>query len=475
MYINGEFRTEPTGEIGSVINPATGEVVEEVAMGGPAETNEAIEAANRAYDEEWSDWSARDRGEVLREMAAILEETPDEVARLETLENGKPLDQSHNDVNAAVEALEFYAGAADKFHGDTIPEKLGVMDMTVHEPYGVVGVILPWNWPPMHVCDFAAPALAAGNTVVIKPSSQTPLATMELARLWDGVLPDGVFNVVVGSSGVGSTISGHPDVGKLGFTGSTWTGGKILESAAENITSAMMELGGKNPSIVFPDADLEKAASRTVNRAFYNCGEACSSPERLLVHEDVHDEVVEHCVEAAARVTLGNGLDNGVDMGPLASKEQYDKITEAIEVARNEGAELVFSGETPDDPELQDGFFVGPAIFDGVTRDMKLFQEEVFGPVLAVTTFESEEEAIDLANDTKYGLTGGVWTTDSERSMRVARSIEAGLVYVNNFMHGILGTPFGGYKRSGMGRKLAFEETMREFTRVKSIRYSLGE
>jgi acyl-CoA reductase-like NAD-dependent aldehyde dehydrogenase len=295
-----------------------------------------------------------------------------------------------------------------------------------------------------------------------------------MAELFDDHLPDGVVNVVTGGVEPGAALTGHDGVDKLAFTGNSETGRAVLRSAAENVTSAMLELGGKNAALVFPDADIERAVEGCIEGSFYNTGEACSSAERLLVHEDVYDAFVDRFVTAAADVTVGAGTDPETDIGPLTSSAQLEKVRGYVETAREEGAEEVFAGETPDDPGLAGGYFVAPHVFADVTPEMRLFREEVFGPVVAVTPFGSEAEAVELANDVDFGLTAGVWTGDAERSMRVAGRLEAGTVYVNNFDRDALGAPFGGYKDSGMGRKLAFEETMREFTQPKTVRFSVG-
>ncbi|MGM0591026.1 MAG: aldehyde dehydrogenase family protein, partial [Halobacteriota archaeon] len=456
MFIDGEWCDSASGAVLEVRNPATAEPFAEAPDATEADVDRAVRAARRAYDEGWSDWDARDIGDLLRDVADALEDHFDELSELETRENGKPLHESENDVHGAVGAFDYYAGAADKFHGDTIPERNNILDLTLFEPYGVVGVIIPWNWPPMHVADFVAPALATGNTVVLKTAPETPLSALRMAEILDDILPPGVLNVVTGGVEPGVALTSHPDVGKLAFTGNSDTGRAVLKAAAENITSAMMELGGKNASIVFPDADLDRAVPGLVEGSFYNTGEACSSSERLLVHEDIYDEVVERFVaETDATATLGDGMDPDTSIGPLISQGEYDKVREYVQIAKAEGAELAYAGETPEDPRLAEGYFVAPHIFVDVTPEMRIFQEEVFGPVITMTPFSTETEAVELANAVDFGLTGGVWTTDGERAMRVAKALEAGMIYVNNFDREMLGAPFGGYKDSGMGRKLA--------------------
>lgn len=471
LYVDGDWREPTTGEYIDVIDPATGEGFATAPKGASEDIEAAVEAAAHSFNRVWSDWDAHERADVLREMAIVVEDHFDELVELETNENGKPLHESERDVEAAIEDFRYYAGSANKHYGDTLPEHADLMDMTVREPYGVVGTVIPWNWPPMHVADFLAPALATGNTVVLKPAPETPLCALRMAELFDDLLPDGVFNVVPGGAEAGQALTSHPEVGKLAFTGNSETGTKVLEAAAQNITSVMLELGGKNASIYFPDADLADAIPGTVDSAFYNSGEACSSSERLLVHEDIHDEFLERFIEHTMDIVVGPGRDPDTDLGPLASETQYEKVREYIEIGQREGANLIYAGDVDVD---EDGYYVAPHVFDDVTPELRLFNEEVFGPVISVTTFESEQEAIELSNQVEYGLAGAVWTADAKRSMRVANQLEAGFVLVNTYYRGGIGAPFGGYKQSGQGRKHAFEETMREFTQVKTIRFNTG-
>lgn len=440
--------------------------------GGSAEDVEAaIESARRGFQDAWSNQDAHKRATVLHEMADIVDTHFDSLVELETWENGKPLHESDRDVQAAIDDFRYYVGAADKHYGDTLPKHGDMMDMTVREPYGVVGTVIPWNWPPMHVADFLALALATGNTMVLKPAPETPLCALQMAELFEDLLPDGIFNVVPGGTEAGVALTSHPDVDKVAFTGNSNTGTKVLEAAAQNITSVMLELGGKNASIYFPDVDLADAISGTVDSAFYNSGEACSSSERLLVHEDIHDEFIEQFIEQTRGIVVGPGTDPETDLGPLTSQKQYEKVLDYIEVGKREGAELVYAGA---EPENGGGYYVAPHVFDEVDPEMHIFNEEIFGPVISVTTFESEQEAIELSNQVNYGLTGAVWTGDAKQAMRIADELEVGYVLVNTYFRGGMGTPFGGYKRSGMGRKHAFGETMREFTQAKTIRYNTG-
>lgn len=474
MYIDGEWRDSLSGGFDTVLNPATGEEIGRAPAGTATDVEHAVEAAERAYYQEWRDWDVRDIGTRLLKLANIVEDHYDELVKLETRENGKPLYEAENDLDGTVGALRYYGGAADKFHGDTVPKRNDIVDLQRFEPYGVVGIIIPWNWPPMHVADFLAPALACGNTVVIKTAPETPLSAARMTELFEDELPDGVLNVVTGGVEPGAALTAHEGVDKLAFTGNSQTGRKVMESAADNLTSAMMELGGKNPNIVFPDAEMKRAVRGVVEGAFYNAGEACTSGERVLVHEDIYDEFLERFVKATEeRIQLGNGLDPETSVGPLTSKAQYHKVQDYINIGKDE-ATLLYAGEVPNDPQLTDGYFIPPHIFSDVNPDDRIFQEEIFGPVISATQFSDEEHAIELANDVDFGLAAGIWTSDGERGMRLAELIEAGMIYLNNYDREMLGAPFGGYKDSGVGRKLGFEPTMREFSQVKNIRYSVG-
>lgn len=474
QFINGEWHESTSEEFLDVVNPASGEVFAQVSAGTEADIDTAVTAAKDAYEQEWQHWDAPDRGKLLLNLATIIEEYEEELVSLETQENGKPLHEAQNDLKGTAGALRFYGGAADKYHGETIPERNDILDLTIREPYGVVGIIIPWNWPPMHVADFLAPALACGNTVVIKPAPETPLSALRIAELFSDHLPPGVMNIVTGGVKPGAALTSHPDIDKLAFTGNSETGQKVLSAAAENLTSAMMELGGKNANILFPDADLNRAIPGVVEGCFYNTGEACSSSERILIHEEIYEEVMARFTAEAEQLVVGEGTDPDTDIGPLSTSQQYQKVTNYINLGIEGEARLIFTGDLPKNPKLADGYFVAPHIFADVTPEMELFQDEVFGPVIGLTPFEDEAEAIELANSVKFGLTGGVWTDSGERAMRVAKAIDAGMIYVNNFDREMLGAPFGGYKASGLGRKLAFEETMAEFTQSKNIRWSIG-
>lgn len=472
LFINGEFVESTSGDRFNVESPADKSIIGSAPEGTSEDMDSAVEAAKRAYNETWKHVDARDRVEYLLDVADRIEEEFDEFVELETLENGKPLRESRNDVEEAIDGYRYYAGAADKIHGDTIPTRGELFDYTLREPYGVVGCIIPWNWPPMHTADFTAAPVAAGNTVVLKPAPETPLSSLKMAEIWADVLPDGVINVVTGDVAPGARLTEHPDIRKIAFTGHTDTGTTVMKAAAENITDVMLELGGKNANIVLPDANLEKAASGAYHGIFDNQGQACASGSRLLVYEGIKDDLIDKLLDRVESMTVGPGTDPDTDLGPLASQQQYDKVQKYIEIGKEEGATVLHQGTLPDD--LPDGYYVSPTIFDDVTQEMRIAREEIFGPVLTVHTYETVEEAIEITNDSKYGLTAAVWTQNMEVANQVVRRIEAGLIFVNNFVNGFLGAPFGGYKQSGIGRKLGLKETMDEFTQEKTIRSAVA-
>lgn len=468
LFIDGSFVPSTSGDRFDVENPADMDVIGSAPEGTAEDIDIAVAAAEAAYESHWRHVSARDRVGYLLEIADGIEERAEEFVLLETLENGKPLSESRNDVEEAIQGYRYYAGAADKTHGDTIPERDELFDYTIREPFGVVGVIIPWNWPPMHSADFTAPPLAAGNTVVLKPAPETPLSSLLMAEIWQEVLPDGVVNVVTGDVAPGARLTEHPTVSKLAFTGHTETGTKVMQAAAEDITDVLLELGGKNANVVLPDANMEKAIDGAYHGIFDNQGQACASGSRLLLHDDIYEEFVDRFVKKTSQMVIGPGTDEKTDLSAMASDKQYEKITKYVQIGKDEGATVLYEGEVPDG--LPDGYYVPPVVFGDVERDMRIAQEEIFGPVLTVHRYDNVEEAIEITNDTEYGLTAAVWSRNMEIANRVARRLEVGLVFINNFVNGFLGAPFGGVKKSGTGRKLGLDETMAEFTQTKTIR-----
>jgi acyl-CoA reductase-like NAD-dependent aldehyde dehydrogenase len=457
-----------------VYDPATGEVVAAVEGGGAAEVDAAVRRARRAWDTTWREVPARERGRLLFDCARLIRSHADDLAALETLEMGKPYVQARRfDVEFCISSFEFYAGLADKVPGHAFD--LGpVAGHTVHEPCGVVGGIIPFNWPPIHTAAKSAPALAAGNAVVLKPPEQDPLTIMRIVELLEGVLPADVLQVVPGRGPeAGTALAGHPLVERLSFTGSTATGRAVLQVAAEGLTPVTLELGGKNPMLVFADADLAAAVRGAVEGAFFNQGEACTAASRLLVEDAVHDEFVARLAPAVGRLRVGDGRDLATHVGPLVSAAQQQRVLGHIDRAIAEGAVVAARAPLPTDPRLAGGYWVAPTLFTGVTPDMAIAREEVFGPVTAVLPFCGEDAAVELANDTPYGLVAAVYSGDHARARRLARRIDAGVVMINNYNRAFLGTPFGGFGDSGYGREHAIESLL-EFTRTKSIREPSG-
>ncbi len=472
-FIDGEFIHAADENTFEVENPATRAVLARVPEGTATDVDNAVAAALHAYHTVWRRTTQREKGWYLAQVADRLEKQAEELALLETMENGKPIAQARLDVGEAIRNYRYYAGVADKVQGVTIPERDGLFDYTIREPYGVVGSIIPWNWPPMHTADFTAAPLAVGNTVVVKPAPETPLTTLCFARIWQEVLPPGVINVVTGAGTAGARLVEHPDVRKIAFTGHDSTGAMVAQSAGKQVKSVMLELGGKNANIVLPDADLEAAARGTVNAFLKNTGQACTAGSRLLVHEQIAERFLSRIRELVSSVRIGPGWDPANDLATLASLRQYEKVVGYIETGKNEGATLFYQGTLPDG--LPNGYFVAPVVFTDVKPDMKICREEIFGPVLSVQTFATVREAVDLANGTPYGLTAAVWSTNMMIANRLVRELDAGIVFVNNYANStFLGAPFGGFKKSGVGRKLGFEDTIMEFTQSKTVRTAIA-
>jgi len=474
MLIGGAFVDGDGTSALEVMNPATGEVLGAAPAASEADVDHAVASARDAY-RTWRWVSPEKRGEMLFEIARRIREHHDELVDLETWENGKPRVQSARDVTNAERTFRFYAGASDKFYGQSVYDSPSEMRKIVYEPYGVVAVIIPWNWPPMHTADFAALALATGNTVVLKPAPETPLSSLRIAELAADVLPPGVLNVVTGGVETGVQLVAHRGIDFIAFTGSDLTGEKILAAAAKRILPTMMELGGKNASIIFPDADLDKAVEGMVRSAFFNSGQACSGSERVLVHESIYAAFMERFTSAVAGLYVGEGFDERSIVGPMVSKRQQQKVQDALQRAEAAGACVPARADLPSDARLKGGFWVPPTVVTEAAPDAEIMTSEVFGPVAGILTFEDEDEAVAIANRVDYGLTSGVWTRDLGVAHRMATRIEAGVVSVNRVNTGELGLPFGGYKRSGVGRKKDFLEAMRNFSRVKAIQMALPE
>jgi len=453
-----------------VINPATEEVIATVASADASDVDAAVAAARAALTGPWGKMSARDRGRLVRRLADRLLERADEVARLETLHNGKPIFESRQiEIPAAAECLEYYAGWADKVMGETIPVKGNYFTYTLREPLGVVAASVPWNFPLLLATWKVAPALACGNTVILKPASQTPLTALALGEIAGEVgLPPGVLNVITGrGSTVGQAIVEHPGIDKIAFTGDTSTGKAIMRSAAETLKKITLELGGKSPNIVLPDADLDAALRGATTGIFYGKGEVCAAGSRLLVDRSIRSEFMDKLSARAKKMVAGDPLDPRTRYGALASKKQLETVERYVAAGTREGAALVAGGQRTDIGTGK-GYFYQPTIFDNVTPAMTIAREEIFGPVLAVIEFADLDEAIARANDTQYGLAAAVWTRDIKKAHYVARRLQAGTVWVNTYNVYDTAAPFGGYKASGFGREMS-AHAIEHYTQLKSV------
>jgi aldehyde dehydrogenase (NAD+) len=465
LSIGGAWTSGRSSRTFEVVDPSTEEVLAAVPRGTTGDVDDAVGAAETAFGP-WRRVTPEDRGRLLYGVARALEARLEEFARLETLDTGKPLGHARGEISGCVRYFDYYAGVADKIHGETIPLGPDYLNYTVREPVGVTAHIVPWNAPLSMVCRSLAPALAAGNTAVIKPAEQTPLTTLLFAEVFDALdLPAGVYNVVTGfGAEAGKALSEHPRIGSITFTGSVETGRAIIRASAEHVKPVVLELGGKSPQIVFADSDLELAASEVVKGIYTNTGQYCDAGSRLLAEESIREPLVDKITRRARKITLGPGMENP-DMGPLVSAEHLDRVMGYLEAGRNEGASLITGGRAS---EFEKGYFVSPTVFDGVSRQMSIAREEIFGPVLSVLPFSGDEEAAEIANDSNYGLAAGIFTSDIDRAMRFARDIQAGYVMVNEYFTGGMGSPFGGYKQSGIGRERGLV-ALDNYTQIKNV------
>ena len=474
LFIDGKWTDSLSGETFETINPGTGEVHALVSQGGEEDLNHAVKAARKAFvSGPWAAMSPSDRGRLLYKAAQKMRENSDFLAEVESKDNGLPINETkHIALPSTLDVLEFYAGLANKVQGDTLASPHNRFNYTLKEPLGVIGAIVPWNFPLMLTMWKLAPALAAGNTIVIKPAKETSTSILELAKLFqEAGIPDGVINIVPGpGSTVGSALASHPDVDKIAFTGSTDTGRLIMQAATKNLKPVSLELGGKSPNIVFDDATLEDAVNGAMFGIYFAQGQVCASGSRLFVQESIYDKFMDLFTSKVQSIRVGNPLEETTQMGPQVSAQQLKTIEKYVAVGLEEGAELVTGGLRG----KKNGYYFTPTIFGDVTNEMTIAREEIFGPVVSVIRFKDEEDALRQANDTIYGLASGIWTSDLKRAHRMARRIQAGTVYVNTYSMLDSTTPFGGMKQSGFGRESG-AQAMDMYTQSKSVWIDLGE
>ncbi len=473
LLINNKWVSSRSGKTFPTLNPATGEVICQVAEADAADVDEAVKAARHAFEQgPWHTMSASERGRLMNRLADLMEKHADELARLEALDNGKPYAVAKAaDVPLSIACYRYYAGWADKVHGKTIPVNGNYFCYTRHEPVGVVAQIIPWNFPLLMQAWKLGPALATGNTVILKPAEQTPLTALRIGELaLEAGYPEGVLNILPGyGPTAGAALSRHWDVDKVAFTGSTEVGKLIMEAAAQsNLKRVTLELGGKSPNIVFADANMDEAIEGCHFALFFNQGQCCCAGSRLFVEEKIYDEFVERSAARARRRTVGDPFDAKTEQGPQVDQDQFDKVMGYIESGKKQGAKLVAGGTRVGDR----GYFIQPTVFADVQDDMKIAQEEIFGPVMSIIKFKSVDEVVQRANKTMYGLAAAVWTRDITKAHQVANSVRAGTVWVNCYDVFDAAAPFGGFKQSGIGRELG-EYGLQNYTEIKTVTVKL--
>ena len=472
-FIGGSFLIPDDAETFEVLEAVNGSRLALMVAASDEMVDLAVIDSRRAYEQVWRHVAPKERGALMREVAVRIRAHADELAELVAREVGKPKrDALRVDVVSSHSSFDYYAGITENIHGEILDQGL-IEARVVYEPYGVVAAILPFNWPPIHFSKKCAPALAAGNTVVIKPGEQAPLTVMRLVEIANEVLPPGVINAV-GGIHAGASLVVHPRVERVSFTGSTATGRKVMEAASKNLTFATLELGGKNALIVLDDADLEEAVAIAIEGMFYNQGAACTSTSRILVHRSLYDQFAQRFVEETSKLVVGDPLDSATDIGPLVDARQQERVKAYAKIGVEEGGRLLYQGTVPDNPAFVDGFFVAPIVLGDVEPGMTVAQEEIFGPVACLMKYDTDDEAVAIANGTEYGLTAAICTRDEARAARLAPRLEVGMVFVNNYTRrAFIGSPFGGVKGSGYGREYG-AETLHEFVRAKNVRFPSG-
>lgn len=472
MYIDGKWRPAISGRTREVINPYDASVVAVAAEGGREDAEAAIAAARNAFDNgPWPGTPPCERAALLYKLGEMVTNERESLAELETLDTGKTLEESRWDMDDIAGIFKYFAGLADKHGGEVIePPNAGASSIVTREPVGVCGQISPWNYPLLQASWKMAPALAAGCAIVMKPSEITPLTTLKVTELAEAAgFPPGVVNTVLGPGyTVGATLSESTDVDLISFTGGIATGKKIMQAASNNVKKIALELGGKNPNIVFDDADFDVAVDYALNGVFFHAGQICSAGARLMLQEAIHDDFVKALTQRMRDIKIGSGFDSTTRMGPLISRQHLEKVASYVEIAKTEGARLVIGGSQPDTPALRQGYFFLPTLFTDCENDMRIVQEEVFGPVITVEKFKTEAEAVERANSTIYGLSAGFWTRDINRIDRVSRALRFGTVWINDFNVYFTQAPWGGYKQSGIGRELG-RQGIEEYQETKHI------
>ncbi|WP_205672294.1 aldehyde dehydrogenase [Ammoniphilus sp. YIM 78166] len=478
MYIGGQFIDPHDDSYIESVNPASGELWALIPKGEKEDVDRAFQAARQCFEsDEWRGISPTQRGKLLRKLAQAIADQAEHLARMETQDNGKLYREMLAQMKIIPAWYEYFAGLADKVEGSVIPlDRQSVFNYTLREPLGVIACITPWNSPLLLATWKMAPALAAGNTIVLKPSEFTSASSLEFAKIFDEVgFPPGTLNVVTGyGHTVGDLISKHPMASKVAFTGGTETGRKVAMNAASHLASVTLELGGKSPNIVFADADLDAAEAGVIAGIFAASGQTCIAGSRLFVESSIADRFITRLANRAKEIRLGDPMQPDTQMGPAATPGQLKKIEEYVDIAKNEGARVLVGGERPSHPELANGLYYYPTILTDVNNSMRICQEEVFGPVLSVIPFDSEEEVVKMANDTEFGLGAGIWTNDLKRSHRMARVLEAGTVWINTYRASAPNSPFGGYKNSGIGRESGLE-AIYDFMQTKSVWVELSD